>query len=146
MARMPAAPEGWRSTLKLDPDVEDCGKRMADAINIHITFGNVFELRTKFMAISLADGRSDGVLYDSKKDAVRHQIHEQQCYYVGFRNLNPGGVSAYECAVMLQFQRDAYGAGFRLADPDDVNGGQQALMTAGQFDYYRGRSPRPRIF
>lgn len=118
---------------------------MADILNLHMTFGSMEDLRDKFMAIRLSDGGSDGAIYDSKQDAVKHQVHEQQCYYVSFRGLNPGGINAYECSVVLQFQRDAYKAGMRLIDPDDRTGGKQVLMTTAWTDYYRGRTPRPRM-
>lgn len=123
-------PNGWQTTLKMDPDIEDAGKRMADVLNLHITFGKPEDIRDKYVAISLADGRSDGVLYDTKRDAVKHQAFEQQYYYAAFRGINPGGVNPYECAVVLQFQRDAYAAGIRLTDPDDKLGGRQAIMSS----------------
>lgn len=129
----------------MDADIFDAGKRFCDIINLHMTYGEMQDIRDKFMAISLADGSSDGHMYDSKVEAIKHQLHEQQCYYFSFRGVNPGGVNAYECAVMLQFQRNAYKSGLRLVDPDDRFGGKQAMMTTAQFDYFRGRAPRPRV-
>lgn len=130
MGKQPTMPDGWKTSLKMDDDIEDAGKRMADVMNLHITFGKPHEIRDKYVAISLADGRSDGHLYDTKREAVRHQAFEQQYYYAAFRGINPGGVNWYECAVALQFQRDAYNAGLRLTDPDDHLGGRQAIMGA----------------
>lgn len=137
-----APPENWRSTLKIDLDLYDAGKRMSDTINLHLTFGKREDLIEKWLAFSLADGSSDNTLYDSKRDAVRHQMHEMQCHYASFRALSPGGVRPYDCTVVLQFTRDAYKAGFRLPDPDARDGGQDVLMTSAQYDWYTSKIPR----
>lgn len=130
------------SSLKIDSDVVDAGKRAADALNLHLMFGDPFRLRTQWMAVNLSDGRSDGVLYDSRRDAVKHQYHEQQCCYVSFANLSPGAVNAKEMSVFIQFNRDAYKAGMRMVDPDHANGGIDPLLTTGHKDYYMGRASR----
>lgn len=115
----------------------ECGKRMSDAINMYRTNMPWEFVSDKWMAFRLSDGTSDGVLYDSKRDAVRHQVHEMLCCYIAFVNLM-GGANAYGCAVMLNFTRDAYDAGFRLPDPDDVHGGRDVAPTAGQMDAAMG--------
>jgi hypothetical protein len=115
----------------------DAGKRASDLANLYITFMPWEELRTKWMAIRLIDGSSDAVLYDSKRDAVKHQIDERLCAYFAFRNCG-GGTNPRDMAVFLTFARDAYDAGFRLPDPDAADGGPDVLMTAAQRDYYRG--------
>jgi hypothetical protein len=120
----------------ISPELKDAGKRASDAVNCYITFQPWDELRRKWIAIRLSDGSSDGVLYDTKRDAVRHQLHEMQCAYVAFINL-PGGSSPRDMSIFLAFCRDAYEAGFRLPDPDAQTGGLDVLMTSGQRDYYR---------
>jgi hypothetical protein len=122
----------------------DSGKRAADHINLHLTCRGWDELQNKWMAFKIEDGSTDDVLYDSKQAATRHQPFEQQCYYVSFRNL-PGGANAKEMAIMLQFAEDAYDAGMRFVDPDAEHGGREAIMTAGQHDYYEGQIQRDRI-
>jgi len=94
------------------------------------------ELKHKVIAIRLADGGHDGTLYDSKRDAVRHQLDETLCAYVYFHNL-PAGTNPREMEVFLKFNRDAYDKGFRLTDPDDHRGGREVIMTSAQRDYYR---------
>lgn len=116
--------------------ISDAAKRASDNINAYVTFTPRDELQHKWMAIRLSDGGYDGTLYDSKRDAVRHQSNEFLCAYVSFRNL-PGGSSPQEMEIFLRFNRDAYDAGFRMPDPDDVSGGRDVLMTSGQHDYYR---------
>lgn len=88
------------------------------------------------MAFRLSDGGSDGVLYDSKRDAVRHQFTESQCAYVCFRSLARGS-NEYEMAVFLQFNRDAYSKGLRLTDPDDKYGGRVAIPCSSDVDIIR---------
>lgn len=118
----------------------DAGKRIADALNVYITglgLAHWQELRRKWMAFRLSDGTSDGALYDSKREAVAHQPNEFWCIYISFANL-AGGAVARDCALFLNFNRDAYDAGFRLPDPDDVDGGRDLAPTAGQMDAVQG--------
>lgn len=131
------------SNLNIDPDLIDAGKRASDCVNMHRTFGDWDEIQTKWLAFKLEDGSSDGVLYDSKKDAVKHQFHEQLCAYVCFKNLVAGSTPD-EMTIFLQFTRNAYKAGFRLPDPDDQFGGRTVAPTAGQVDFlaYRRRGRR----
>lgn len=123
---------------RISPELVDAAKRASDCVNLHLTFGKWEELKHKWIAFKLADGTSDGVLYDSKQDAVKHQFSEYQCAYIAFRNLL-GGATPRDMAIFLQFSRDAYDAGFRLPDPDSRQGGPDVLMTTNQRDYYRER-------
>jgi len=117
-------------------DYSDAAKRASDNINAYVTFVPPEELRHKWIAIRLSDGGYDGVLYDSKRDAVRHQTDEFLCAYVCFRNLLAGS-KPKDMELFLKFNRDAYDAGFRLTDPDDKAGGREVLMTTALRDYYR---------
>lgn len=128
---------------QFDAELIDAGKRASDTVNMHRTFANWDELQHKWIAFNLGDGSSDGVLYDSKRDAVKHQFHEQLCAYVAFKNLVAGS-TPHEMSIFIKFTRDAYKAGFRLPDPDDQFGGQAVAPTAGQIDFYRGRPARNR--
>lgn len=124
-------------TSVVDPSLVDAGKRASDIVNGYRTFVDWEELRYKWVAIRLSDGGHDGTLYDSKADAVKHQLHENLCAYVCFANL-VGGSDPYEMAIFLQFNRDAYDSGMRLVDPDSATGGPEALITTGQRDFYKG--------
>ena len=114
----------------------DAAKRASDIVNSYRLFVPWDELRTKWLAIRLSDGGYDGTLYDSKRDAVRHQLDEFLCAYVCFKNL-VGGSTPREMELFLKFNRDAYDAGFRLPDPDSQFGGREVLMTTALRDYYR---------
>jgi len=115
--------------------ISDAAKRAAGIINGYAAFMDRDELMSKYVAIRLSDGGSDGSLYDSKRDAVRHQSDEKLCAYISFRNL-PLETTPKEMEVFLRFNREAYDKGFRLTDPDDQRGGREVLMTTGQHDYY----------
>lgn len=69
----------------------------------------------RWIAIRLSDGGSDGVIYDWREDAIRHQLHEQQCCYVcvPHDDMGPRAAENY-----LKWHRELYAAGLRLADPD----------------------------
>lgn len=124
---------------KIPSELHEAALRATDEINRHLDRIAWWDIRNCWVAIRLADGTSDGTLYDSKRDAVRHQSDEKLCAYVSFRNLGPSGANARELAVFLKFNRDAYNAGLRLPDPDDVSGGPQPLMTTRWRDYFRGK-------
>jgi hypothetical protein len=94
------------------PQFSDAAKRCADMIAVHILAGKA----GRWAAIRLSDGSSDGIAYDRKSDAIRHQLHESQCAYV---KIPHGGMPLAEAESFLNFNREAYDAGFRLIDPDD---------------------------
>jgi hypothetical protein len=87
--------------------LKEAGKRMADALNLHVVAGQSFG---RWVAVRLEDGSSDGVLYDSRGDAIRHQVHETQCWYEA---LKPASYTADECALTLAYARAAYDSGWR---------------------------------
>jgi hypothetical protein len=122
------------------PDIpvtpSDAAKRASDIVNSYITFMPPEELKNKWVAIRLHDGGYDGTLYDSKQDAVKHQLDEFFCAYVCFRNLL-AGAKPRDMELFLKFNRDAYDAGFRLPDPESATGGREVLMTTALRDYYR---------
>lgn len=116
-------------------DYSDAAKRAAGIVNGYLAWMPLDEIRRKYIAIRLSDGGTDGALYDSKRDAVRHQSDEYLCAYVSFRNLM-NGATAREMEIFLTFNRDAYDKGFRLTDPDDIHGGREVLMTSAAHDHY----------
>lgn len=90
----------------------DHAKRCADQINFALNTGNV----GRWVAIRLADGSSDGVIYDTRADAIEHQLHESLCCYI---KVPPTGVTVEEASRFMAFNRLAYDNGFRLTDPSD---------------------------
>lgn len=94
-----------------DVPISDAGRRAADIINLHRIAGGV----GRWVALRLSDGGSDGALYDSKPDAVDHQLHETQCAYTC---VPPGPATPAEMTQWLDLNRRAYDAGYRLHEPD----------------------------
>lgn len=90
----------------------DAAKRMADEITLHSIAGGA----GKWAAIRLADGGSDHAVYDSRSDAVRHQLSPEYCTYI---LIPPGGMQYREADAVLSFWRQVYDAGFRAVDPRD---------------------------
>lgn len=128
----PAVGPTWTTQEK------DRARRSADLINEARATLDWDSLRTCWIAIRLSDGSSDMVIYDKKRDAVRHQLHEQQCAYISFKNLI-GGVSVNDMLRFLRFTESAYKAGMRLPDPDDEHGGPDLAPTAANIDAITGR-------
>jgi hypothetical protein len=91
----------------------DAARRMADEVTLHAVAGNA----GKWCAIRLADGSSDHIAYDSRSDALSHQLHPQHCTYV---LVPPGGMQPAEATRVLGFWRQAHDAGFRAVDPSDA--------------------------
>lgn len=116
-----------------DPDLLECGKRIAGEINLHLLVTDWSEIKNNWMAFSLQDGRSDGVLYDSHPDAADHQKDERRALYVCFSGIGPNGAVQMECAKLLHFWREAYKAGGRFIDKGERY--QMPLYTAAQNDY-----------
>lgn len=95
-----------------DPKAERA-KRAYDHLRLlHTVHGN--DVAGKWVAISLADGRCDNRLYETKAEAVRFQLHETQCAYFHFAGIPMQN----ELRYYLDMNEELYDAGFSLADPD----------------------------
>ncbi len=90
----------------------EAGRRASDVVRQAIVDG----WPGFWVAIRLSDGGSDGICYPTKRDAIRHQLHENQCMYlrVPRDDCNPR-----EMTRLMEIHRDLYSKGLRLADPDD---------------------------
>ena len=81
------------------------------------------------ITIKLSDGTTDGVLYATKQDAVRHcKGNEQWFAFYSFRGAPNGFASPKDAAIYLAWHRMAYDRGFRLPDPDALDGGPDLIM------------------
>lgn len=121
-------------TSPMAQELLDAGKRASEMVNLYVTNMDWDDIKDKFVAIRLEDGSSDGIIYDSKIDAIKHQNFEQQCAYVGFRNLM-GGSTPRDMAIFIAMNREAYDHGMRLADPEAPGGGPNLAPTAAATDY-----------
>lgn len=111
----------------------DAARHASDAVNLHMhALG--FDAMRHWVAVRLSDGRSDGALYDSKVDAVRHQTDEKRCAYVC---IPPSGMNPCRAESYLSTHRRLYDAGFRLADPDSKTGGPDVIPRSTNEDQAR---------
>ena len=97
-----------------DAQHSDPARRASEQVTLHLLADRDRAINS-WCAIRLSDGGSDGILYDSKAAAVRHQLHEFQCAYV---KIPPDGMGPREAEIFLKFNRQLYDAGMRIADPD----------------------------
>jgi hypothetical protein len=102
----------------------DAAKRCADNYNLH-RIADEYGSIGKWIAIALQDGSSDGVLYDDKLSAVRHQHHNEQRY--AFMKISPHGMALCEAEVYLETNRRLYSRGMRMTDPDHKHGGMDLI-------------------
>jgi len=115
-------------------DIGDAAKRMSDAINGLVSFTPVWDLRTKWIAVRLSDGGYDGTLYDSRDDAISHQLDERFCAYVCMGTMI-SGAKPLDCAIYLEFHRQAYDNNMRLHEPE----APQLIMPTAGYDRLTGR-------
>lgn len=101
----------------------DAAKACSDAVNLHLAAIG-FDAMRKWVAIRLSDGKSDGTLYDTKRDAVRHQLDEFLCAYV---SIPPNGMNVCDAEEYLDVHRKMYDAGMRITDRDAPHGGRQVI-------------------
>lgn len=102
----------------------DAAQRLADTYNLH-RIGRGTDAVRKWFAVALIDGRSDDVLYDTKRECVRHQHHMEQ--YYAFIRIAPCDMKVCEAEVVLRKNREFYDRGLRMADPDHESGGPDLI-------------------
>lgn len=101
----------------------DAGRHCSDAVNLALELGGM----GKWIAVRLSDGKTDGNIYDTKLQAIGHQLHEFQCAYI---KIPPGGMVPEHGARFLEVNRKLYDKGMRIADPD-----KEAIMPFTSEDY-----------
>jgi hypothetical protein len=114
--------------------IDDAAKRMSSMINGLIAFNNPFDLRQTWLAIKLQDGSSDGNLYATREEAIRHQLDERFCAYICMGTVMNGS-KPLDCAIFLEFHRQAYDEGMRLHEPE----APQLIMPTAGYDKLTGR-------
>lgn len=123
----------------------DAAKRIYDIYHLHRT-ADLYGTQGKWIACALNDGSSDGVVYDSKRDAVTHQHHNEE-YYL-YIQITPANMSLCDAEIYLGVNRRLSDAGFKMADPDDRTGGRDVIKRASvedQLAYLRGKSQNIRV-
>lgn len=111
---------GLRPILEATDEEWAAARRLADSVNLHVAAHNA-ELgngrdRPGYVAVKLADGRSDGVLYDTRADATRHQNDPGTCYIkVGRKSMQ-----LKEAWIVLQMYRQAYARGVVFTEEEVI--------------------------
>jgi hypothetical protein len=115
----------------------DAAKRIADTYMLHRTAGAGLGLDSvgKVFAVALADGTTDGVLYDTIQDAIRHQKHNARWY--AYLRVGRQGMGECEAASILQIHRDADEAGLKFTDRDDPSYGMEVIPRLTVEDHFR---------
>lgn len=108
---------------------DDVAKRCWEQVkNVAHSYGWDERIRG-YLAIKLQDGSTDGVLYETKQDAVKHCRGDEQWFaFFSFRTAPNGFASPKDAAVFLAYHRMVYDQGGRLPDPDDARGGPDMIM------------------
>lgn len=99
----------------------DSAKRMADAVNLHVTVlkQQLASGRTTpgYVAVRLSDGRSpDGVLHDSRKEAARLQADPWNFYVKVGRDF----MTPKEAWILLNYSRAAKRRGVVFAEEEPI--------------------------
>jgi hypothetical protein len=96
-------------------------KRVSDTYNMHRA---VLGFSAKgVIALALADGTSDGTVYDNRESAVAHQRHNERWY--AYIKINAPSMSICEAESVMRWQRQA--AALAPADRDSRNGGLEVI-------------------
>lgn len=97
----------------------DAAHALCDAVNIHVAVQRA-ELRDRpgYVAVRLSNGKSpDGVLFDSRRDAARHHLHDLNVFYV---RVGRDTMSPREAGIVLQFNRQARRKGVIFSEEEVV--------------------------
>lgn len=109
---------------------KDAARRVMESVNLHYQArlaAAAHDAPPQFVAIDLADGRSDGVLYDSRADAVRMTINSPRVYFYVRVGIEP--MPFREAAIVLMQHRQAFKAGARFADEAPITPHLTELLT-----------------
>jgi hypothetical protein len=115
--------------------VSDAAKRAYDIAKSYAVFVPLEQRVNSWIALRLYDGGYDGTLYESKRDAVRHQVSEFLCAYFCYRNAPNGFASPRDAQLWLDMNRAYYDSGFRMPDPDAADGGPDVIMPLTNEDF-----------
>jgi len=94
----------------------DSATRMRDVIALHRLVLSIEEIMAgRYVAIALSSGGSDGQVYDSREEAVKHQRASISADHVLYMRIPPSSPDAATCDTILWYARVRYDAGYRPA-------------------------------
>jgi len=109
----------------------DAAKRASAEYNTHYVCGGNPAIG-RWIAISLADGSTDHQLYDTKREAVRHQHHNEKNF--AFVQIQPQSMPVCDAEAMLSIHRKMAEAGVTLIDRDSPTGGKEPIRRLARED------------
>lgn len=109
-------------------DHSDAAKRVADTYNLHRVAGTGLGLCQvgKVFAVRLSDGTSDGVLYDTLPDAIRHQRSNAKWY--AYLRVQRDAMTVCNAASLLKMHREADTAGLNFVGRHDDPASQMEII------------------
>lgn len=103
----------------------DAAKRLSDTYRLHRLADPIGSIGHWFAA-ALVDGRSDNVLYDSRRDAVWYQKHNEEYYF--YTQIGPYDMNQCQAeSVLSGAQKIADTPGMKLTDRDHRAGGRSLI-------------------
>lgn len=91
--------------LKIAQENQDAAKRISETVNLHLVVARdiLEEAVGQWAAFRLDDGRSDGSLYPTKDDCIRHQKGNPHDYC--YMKITPDGISVKDAWGFLRINR-----------------------------------------
>jgi len=120
----------------------DAAKKVADTYNLH-RVAQGYDAIGCWFAAALEDGSSDGTLYDSKPQAIKHQKNNEE--YYTYIQIVPSSMTICDAEIMINVARRAYSNGMRLSDGDSRRELIKRLTREDQVAMSRGIITNPKI-
>lgn len=96
----------------------DAARRIKDQYDLHQIANDRFDIRGKWFAFSIEDGKSDGQLYDRRYQCIRHQKGSERSY--GYVQMQVSDMTLREAIGLLSVYRKVYKTGrARVSAPPD---------------------------
>jgi hypothetical protein len=105
-------------------DHSDAAKRIYDTYSLHRIADPIGNLG-RWFAVAIADGTTDNVLYDSRRDAILHQHHNE--FYYAYVQIVPSQMALCDAEIFLSGVRKTYEARKNLMDRDHRTGGLEII-------------------
>jgi hypothetical protein len=128
---------GCPNRAKNEPH-SDAAKRIYDTYHLHRSAVGIYDVIGKWFASALADGTTDGVLYDSRPDAIRHQHHNESWFT--FIQVTQANMTVCSAEVMLGIARKFDAS---LMDAQSRGGGRVVIKRASWEDQVAQLRGRP---
>jgi hypothetical protein len=106
----------------------DAANRMRDAHDLHVVAGalGARERHLQWLAIRLADGRSDGTVYETRRDAVRHTQNKERGW--AYIKISADSMGERQAIIVLQMFRRAFSRGVIFAEEEVIVPQMSELM------------------